>query len=39
MRNVGEDNRSILTKLLGYTQKEFKMLEENGIVGSESFED
>ena len=39
MRNVGEDNRSILTKLLGYTQKEFKILEENGIVGSESFED
>ena len=39
MRNVGEDNRSILTKLLGYTQKEFKILEETGIVGSESFED
>jgi crotonobetainyl-CoA:carnitine CoA-transferase CaiB-like acyl-CoA transferase len=39
MRNVGEDNRSILTNLLGYTQKEFKTLKENGVVGSESFED
>ena len=39
MRNVGEDNRPILSKLLGYTQKELKTLEENGVVGSESFED
>jgi len=39
MRNVGEDNRSILTKLLGYTLEEYQALEESGVVGSESFED
>lgn len=39
MRHIGADNQPILTKLLGYTQKELRMLEENGVVGSESFED